>query len=72
MYRGEIMLSINKDQIMMEHYKEIIQASDTSVRVRFEEYVIKVSGRDLHILALASSEIYLAGHLESIAFLYEK
>lgn len=66
------MLSIHKNQIMMEHYKEILAVSGSSVSVRFDAYIIVVTGQDLRILALASSEIYLAGKLESIEFVYEK
>lgn len=66
------MLSIHSNQIMMEHYQEILAVSSVQISVRFDAYIVLISGKDLQILALASSEIYLNGKLESIEFVYEK
>lgn len=65
------MLSIDKGKIMMEHYQEVLSVSNTSISIRCDGYQVIVSGKQLKILALASSEIYMAGILENIQFLYE-
>lgn len=66
------MLSIENNQIMMEHYTDVVSVSSTKVQVKFKGYQICIQGDDLKILALAASDIYMAGKLESIEFLYEK
>lgn len=66
------MLSIENNQIMMEHYTEVVSVSSSQVQVRFKGYSLRIKGSDLKILALAASEIFMAGTLESIEFLYEK
>lgn len=66
------MLSIENNQIMMEHYTDVVSVSSSQVQVRFKGYMLCIRGTDLKILALAASEIFMAGTLESIEFQYEK
>lgn len=66
------MLSIENNKIMMEHYTELVSVTSSFVSVRFKGYQLHVKGEELKILALEATEIYMAGKLESIEFVYEK
>lgn len=66
------MLSIDKNQVMIEHYKELTHVSENRIQVTMKAYQITIDGCSLHVLALGKDEILLEGIVENLAFVYEK
>lgn len=66
------MLSVHKNQVMIEHYKELLQVSDTYIQVALDERFVRIEGTNLHVLALENSEILLEGDLKGILFYGEQ
>lgn len=66
------MLSIDKNQIMVEHFKEITLVTATRIEISMKSYSIAIEGKDLHVLALGKAELLLEGSLQNLAFVYEK
>ena len=60
------MLSIDKNQVMIEHYRELTLVSETRIQVTMKSYRITIDGEQLHVLAL------LEGSVQNLAFAYEK
>lgn len=66
------MLSIDKNQILIEHFKDIIHVDSSTIQVAMNSYHIAIKGTDLHVLALGKEEFLIEGMLKSLAFIYEK
>lgn len=66
------MLSIDKNQVMIEHYRELTLVSETRIQVTMKSYRITIDGEQLHVLSLGKDEILLEGSVQNLAFAYEK
>lgn len=66
------MITIHANQIMIEHYQEVVHVTSSEVRLRMREYALSITGSNLRILALSKYEILVEGSMEGIKFLYEK
>lgn len=66
------MLSIDKNQIMVEHYRELSQVSETRIQIAMKSYGITIDGERLHVLALGKDEILLEGNVQNLSFAYEE
>lgn len=66
------MISIDLNQMMIEHYKEVIHVTSSEIKIRMKANDIIIKGINLHIAALSKYEIYIEGTLEGILFQYEK
>ena len=66
------MLSIDKNQVMIEHYRELTLVIETRIQVTMKSYRITIDGEQLHVLALGKDEILLEGSVQNLAFAYEK
>lgn len=66
------MLSIDKNQVMIEHFKEITLVTSSCIKINMKSYSIAIEGKELHVLALGKDEILLEGTLQNLAFVYEK
>lgn len=66
------MLSIDKNQVMIEHYRELTLVSETRIQVTMKSYRITIDGEQLHVLELGKDEILLEGSVQNLAFAYEK
>ena len=66
------MLSIDKNQVMIEHYRELTLVSETRIQVTMKSYRITIDGEQLQVLALGKDEILLEGSVQNLAFAYEK
>ena len=66
------MLSIDKNQVMIEHYRELTLVSETRIQVTMKSYRITIDGEQLYVLALGKDEILLEGSVQNLAFAYEK
>lgn len=65
------MISIDNDQIMIEHYQTLGHVDDHQITVIMKQYHLEIRGRNLSITALSKYEIMIHGHLESVGFAYE-
>lgn len=66
------MLSIDKNQVMIEHFKEITLVTSSCIKINMKSYSIAIEGKELQVLALGKDEILLQGTLQNLAFVYEK
>lgn len=65
------MLSVYKNQVMIEHYKEVRLVTSACIQVRMVGETIHIKGKNLHVLALEAEELLLEGDVEEILF-YDK
>lgn len=65
------MLSVYKNQVMIEHYKEVQIVTSACIQVRMASESIQIKGENLHVLALEAEELLLEGDIEEILF-YDK
>lgn len=66
------MLSIDHNQIMVEHYKEVTLVSEDVIELFMNSYKLKIVGEHLHVVALEKNEIHLTGMIHTLTFEYEK
>lgn len=66
------MLSIDKNQVMIEHFKEITLVTSSCIKINMKSYSLMIEGKDLHVLALGKDEFLVEGTLQNLAFVYEK
>lgn len=65
------MLSIDKHQMTIEHYQEVLFVSDTNIRIKMAHMEISIKGDKLHMLALEKEELLLEGDFLELSFQYE-
>lgn len=65
------MLSVNKNQIMIDQYDEIMNVTSTFIQVKMQYYTVSIKGEQLHVLALGKNEILLEGTIDCVGFAYE-
>lgn len=65
------MLTMNKNQLMIEQYEELLQASPQDVRLRLKDMHLTITGKDLKICALTRDEILIEGIMEGFTFHHE-
>lgn len=66
------MITIHANQIMIEHYQEVIHVTSDEIRLRMNDYCLSIKGIQLHVLALSKYEILVEGKMEGIFFFYEE
>lgn len=65
------MLTMMKNQLMIEQYEELLQASPNDIRLRLKDMQLIISGKDLKVCALARDEILIEGTMEGFIFDHE-
>lgn len=60
------MLTLNKDQLMIEHYKAICRAQNDEVEVHMENYDLIIEGENLFMMAMTKDEILLKGTIHCV------
>ena len=65
------MLSIDKNQMTIEHYQEVLLVSETLIKIRMPQMEISIRGVKLHMLALEKEELLLEGCFLELTFQYE-
>lgn len=65
------MLTVYKNQMLVEHYKEVTLVTSALIQVVLYDQKMRVKGKQLHIVALEADELLLEGEIEEIVF-YEK
>lgn len=64
-------ITIQANQIMIEHYQEVVHVTSSEIRLRMSEYMLLIKGIQLHVVALSKYEILVEGKMEGLSFLYE-
>lgn len=65
------MLTLMKNQLMIEQYEELLQASSNDIRLRLKDMQLNISGKDLKVCALTRDEILIEGIMEGFTFHHE-
>ncbi len=66
------MISVDANQVMIEHYIEIRNVTSSEIKIQMKQYRIAVRGKNLHVAAMSKYEIFIKGDLEGVIFEYEK
>lgn len=66
------MLSIDKNQIMMEHFQRIAYVSQERIAIVMKDMTIDVIGNALQVLALGKEEVLIEGTFTELKFHHEK
>ena len=61
------MITMKRDQLMIEQYRRIRRAQSDQVEVEMEGYVLIIEGSDLVMQAMTKDEILLQGSLRCVA-----
>lgn len=65
------MLTMMKNQLMIEQYEELLQASPNDIHLRLKDMQLIISGKDLKVCALTRDEILIEGTMEGFTFNHE-
>ncbi|MCI8271767.1 MAG: hypothetical protein HFG16_05585 [Erysipelotrichaceae bacterium] len=65
------MITIDNQQIMVEHYKDVIHVASDEIHLRMKDRILMIRGKKLQVCALSRYEILIEGKLESVMFGYE-
>ena len=60
------MITMKRDQLMIEQYRRIRRAQSDQVEVEMEGYVMIIEGSDLVMQAMTKDEILLQGSLRCV------
>ena len=66
------MLSIDKNQIMMEHFQRIAYVSNERIEIVQKDMRVEVIGNALQVLALGKEEILIEGAFTELLFHHEE
>lgn len=65
------MITIQKNQMMIEQYEEVIHVTIKEIRLRLKDSILTITGDHLQVLALSKDECLLEGTIEGLLFSYE-
>lgn len=65
------MITMIKNQLMIDQYEELLQASSHDISLRLKDMQLTISGKDLKVCALTRDEILIEGIMEGLAFHHE-
>lgn len=65
------MLSIDKNQIMIEHFNRIAYVASDRIAVVMKDMTIDIIGSSLQVLALGKEEILIEGEMTELNFHHE-
>ncbi|MEG0469849.1 YabP/YqfC family sporulation protein [Amedibacillus sp. YH-ame6] len=66
------MLSIDKNQMMLEHFEHIRYVSKERICIALKDVVITIQGDAMQVIALGKDEILIEGTFKVMEFVYEK
>lgn len=72
LYRGDAMLTMYKNEIMIEQMETISFVNEDCVSVKMKDYQLIINGQRLCIKALSKYEMIVQGQVESLRFEYER
>lgn len=64
---GGSMLVIDKDQVNIREYQEVLKLESNTIMVKMENHDITIHGKDLHIIYLGVEEIVLKGIIQVVS-----
>lgn len=67
-YDKNFKVTILKNQININSYKEIMIFEENQILVSTEEYLVKVKGENLTIIRLLENELLIEGKIKSVEF----
>lgn len=62
------MLSIEQNQMMIEHYKQVIFVSKERILIQMKDNVLCIQGVDLYVATLAKEELLVIGTFKELVF----
>lgn len=68
LHRGESVLSIHNNKILLEHYEQILFISANRVKVVTDAAEIEFVGEHIQVLALEKNELLMEGVLSQVRF----
>ncbi|MGM9879600.1 MAG: YabP/YqfC family sporulation protein [Bacilli bacterium] len=67
-YDKKFKVTILKNQININNYKEILIFEENQILVTAEEYLVKVKGENLTISCLLENELLIEGKIKTVEF----
>ena len=67
-YDKKFKVTILKNQININNYKEILIFEESQILVNTEEYLVKVKGENLTIICLLENELLIEGKIKTVEF----
>lgn len=67
-YDKKFKVTILKNQININNYKEILIFEESQILVSTEEYLVKVKGENLTINRLLENELLIEGKIKTVEF----
>lgn len=65
------MITIDNQQVMIEHYKDILHVTSTEIKLLMSDKTLVIQGDELKVLALSKYEVLVKGKLKGVVFQYE-
>lgn len=65
------MLTVTTKELMIEHYKTIIDIKNICIIIQMKEYILTIEGKELKIKALSKYEIIIEGIINNMRFQYD-
>ena len=67
-YDKKFKVTIFKNKIKINNYKEILIFEESQILVNTEEYLVKVKGENLTIICLLENELLIEGKIKTVEF----
>lgn len=67
-YDKKFKVTIFKNKININNYKEILIFEESQILVNTEEYLVKVKGENLTIICLLENELLIEGKIKTVEF----
>ncbi len=62
------MITIAKNQMMIEHYQEVLHVTSKAITLRLKHQTLNIEGEELKVLALTKDEILIEGQWKGMQF----
>lgn len=62
------MITIAKNQMMIEQYEEVLHVTSQEIRLRLQDRQLMITGVNLKVCALSQDEILIEGTIEGLMF----
>lgn len=65
------MLSIDKNQIMIEHFQRVLYVSKECIKIELKDVFVSIIGDTMQVLALGKDELLIEGVFQELKFYHE-
>ncbi len=69
--RGEVMITYDDKELMIERYKEILKVRRQEIKIRCSHKILTIQGENLLISAMTRDEILIGGAISAVLFDHE-